>query len=77
MGSFKHPKQVFSPEELEALDLAFAGALATAMELGLPCKGLEGALRRRLFVVASTGITDPEALRDGALKELNIDRIAN
>jgi hypothetical protein len=77
MGSYKQPKQAFSPEELGALDLAFAGALATAIELGLPSRGLEGALRRRLFVVASKGITDPEALRDGALKEMNIDRIAN
>jgi len=66
MGSLKQPKQVFSPEELRTLDLAFAGALATAMELGLPCAGLTGALRRRLFDVASTGITDPEALRDEA-----------
>lgn len=77
MGSYKQPKQVFSPEELRKLDMAFTGALATAIELGLPYKGLEGALRRTLFVVASTGIMDPELLRDGALKELNISKVAN
>jgi hypothetical protein len=77
MGSFKQPQQVFSPEELRTLDLAFAGALARAKELGLPCAGLTGALRRRLFDVASTGITDLEALREEALKEMNIHRIAN
>lgn len=76
MGSFKHPKQSFNQQELEALDLALSGALATAKELGLPRQGLEGPLRRRLFDIASTGITDPEALRDEALKEMNIDRIA-
>lgn len=77
MGSYKQQQQVFSPEELQKLDLAYAGALATAMELGLPCAALAGALRRRLFDVASMGITDPEALRDEALKEMNIHRIAN
>ena len=77
MGSFKQPKQSFNQRELESLDLALAGALATAKELGLPSQGLEGALRRRLFDVASTGITDPETLRDEALKDMNIDRIAN
>ena len=74
MGSYK---QMFTPEDLSQLDLALEGALATARELGLPCGGLEGALRRRLFVVASTGIADPEALQNEALKEMNIDRIAN
>ena len=73
MGSYK---QIFTPEDLSQLDLALEGALATARELGLPCAGLEGALRRRLFVVASKGTRNPEKLRDGALKELNIDRIA-
>lgn len=47
------------------------GALATARELGLPRGGLEGVLRRRLFVVASMGINDPEALRNEALKEMD------
>ena len=74
MGSYK---QIFTPEDLSQLDLALEGALATARELGLPCAGLEGALRRRLFVVASTGIADPEALQNEALKEMNIHRIAN
>lgn len=73
MGSYK---QTFTPEDLSHLDLALEGALATAQELGLPRAGLEGALRRRLFHVASAGITDPEALRDEALKEMNIDRLA-
>lgn len=77
MGSCRHPKNAFSPEELATLDLALDGALATARELGLPCGGLEGALRRRLFHVASKGTRDPKALRDEALKEMNIDRIAN
>lgn len=77
MGSCKHPKQLFTPEEFATLDLALEGALATARELGLPSGGLEGTLRRRLFHVASTGIMDPETLRDEALKEMNIDRIAD
>jgi len=77
MGSYNQLKQSFNQQELKALDLALAGAIATAKELGLPCQGLEGALRRRLFDVASTGITDPEALRDEALKDMNIDRTAS
>lgn len=76
MGSCSR-KQLFTPEDLKHLDLAIEGALATARELGLPCAGLEGSLRRRLFDIASTGITDPEVLRDEALKEMNIDRIAH
>ena len=76
MGSCSY-KQMFTPEDLKQLDLALEGALATARELGLPCAGLEGALRRRLFGVASAGITDPEVLRNEALKEMNIDRIGN
>lgn len=74
MGSYK---QTFTPEDLRHLDLALEGALATARELGLPCAGLEGALRRRLFFVASKGITGPEALQNETLKEMNIHRIAN
>ena len=73
MGSYK---QLFTPQVSANLDLALEGALATAGELGLPRAGLEGVLRRRLFVIATTGITDLEALRDEALKEMNIDRIA-
>ena len=73
MGSC-HYKQLFTPEDLQKLDLALEGALATARELGLPRGGLEGVLRRRLFAVASTGISDPEALRDEALKEMNTAR---
>jgi hypothetical protein len=76
MGSCSY-KQLFTPEDLRHLDLALEGALATARELGLPSAGLEGVLRRRLFVVATTGITDPEVLRNEALKEMNIDRLAN
>jgi len=75
MGSCSY-KQLFTPEDLRHLDLALESALATARELGLPCSGLEGALRRRPFGVASRGITDPEALRNEALKEMNIDRIS-
>jgi len=70
MGSC-HYKQLFTPEDLKNLDLALEGALATARELGLPRGGLEGVLRRRLFVVASMGINDPEALRNEALKEMD------
>lgn len=76
MGSCRYPKSAFSLEELTTLDLALEGALATARELGLPCAGLEGALRRRLFHVASKGTRNPEALRNEALKEMNIDGIA-
>jgi hypothetical protein len=68
MGSCK---ELFTPEASKNLDIALEDALATARELGLPCRGLEGVLRRRLFVVATTGIVDPEALRDEALKEMN------
>lgn len=75
MGSCSY-KRMFSPEDLGNLDLALEGALATARELGVPRGGLEGVLRRRLFVFATMGITDPEVLRDEALKEMNIDRIA-
>lgn len=77
MNSFNPPKQTFSPKELKMLDLALVGALATTAELGLPRRGFEGALRRRLFVIASTGITEPAELRDETLKDMNIDRIAN
>lgn len=77
VDSCRHPKNAFSPQELANLDLALESALATARELGLPCAGLEGTLRRRLFHVASKGTRNIEALRDEALKEMNVDRIAN
>lgn len=77
MGSSRHPKHAFSPQELANLDLALESALATARELGLPSGGLEAALRRRLFHAASKGTRNPEALRNEALKEMNIDGIAN
>jgi hypothetical protein len=77
MGSLKAPKQqVFTPTELRAMDLALAGAFATVKELGLPRRGLEGALRRRLFDIASEGITDPEMMRNELLKRMNVDRVA-
>ena len=76
MGSSKKPKKVFTPEELHALDLALMGALATAKELGVDPKVLKGALRRRLFAAARAGITDPQALRNEALKSMNVDKLA-
>lgn len=77
MASYKQPKPSFNQQELEFLDLALAGALAMVTELGLSREGLKPTLMRRLFVIASKGNMDPEALRDGALKDMNIDRIAN
>ena len=76
MGSSRRSKQVFTPEELHALDLALAGALATAKELGADAKTLEGPLRRRLFAVACAGGTDPDALRNETLKSMNVDKLA-
>lgn len=73
MGSYK---QLFTPEDLSHLDLALEGALATVTELGLSPEGVKPTLMRRLFHVASTGVTDPETLRDEALKDMNIDRFA-
>ena len=73
MGSFK---QVFTPEDLRQLDLALQGALTTAKERGLNPAGVKPTLMRRLFHVASTGITDLEVLQSEALKEMNIDRFA-
>lgn len=76
MGSSKKPKQVFTPEELHALDLALMGALATAKELGADPKALQGALRRRLVAIARAGVTDPQALQNKALKSMNVDKLA-
>ena len=73
MGSFK---QIFTPEDLQQLDLALQGALATAKERGLNPAGVKPTLMRRLSHVASTGITDLEVLQSEALKEMNIDRFA-
>ena len=74
MGSFK---QIFTPEDLQQLDLALQGALTTAKERGLNPTGVKPTLMRRLFQVASTGITDLEVLQSEALKQMNIDRFAN
>lgn len=76
MGSTTQHKTVFTSQELEALDLALAGALATAKELGLRQDVLERALRRRIFVIASEGVTDPEELCGRTLKSMNLDKIA-
>lgn len=74
MGSVK---QIFTPEDLRLLDRALGGALARATELGLSPEGIKPTLMRRLFDVASTGITDVEMLQNEALKEMNVDRFAN
>lgn len=76
MGSFRHPKPSFQSDELDALELALAGALATAKELGIKGKGLSSVMRRRIFDVAREGITDPTLLRDKLLKSFNVDKIA-
>ena len=60
MGSFK---QVFTPEDLRQLDFALEGALAAAKARGLSPVGVRPTLMRRLFDVASTGITDIERER--------------
>ena len=73
MGSYK---QIFTPEDLRLLDVALQGALATVTKLGLSPAGVKPTLMRRLFHVASTGITDREVLESEALKEMNIDRFA-
>lgn len=77
MGSFRHPQPSFQSYELDALDFALAGALAMAKELGIKRRGLSGAMRRRIFVIAREGITDPTMLRDKLLKSFNLDKIAN
>jgi len=69
-------KQKFSPDDLEALDLALAGALAAAGELVVKHQGLAGALRRRLVYMAGEGTTNPQTLRNQLVKSMNLDRIA-
>ncbi len=74
MGSYK---QIFTPEDLRLLDRALANALARITDLGLSPEGAKPTLMRRLFDVASTGITDLEVLQSEALKKMNVDRFAN
>jgi len=50
--------------------------LAVTSELGLKPSVLKKALRRRLFMIAAEGVTDPTILRDRALKSMNVDKIA-
>lgn len=76
MDTPKHQKQSFNSHDLEVLDLALAGALATAKELGIEQRCLEAPLGRRLFTLAGNGITDPEILQVEVLKSMNIDKIA-
>lgn len=69
--------QTGTPKELETLDLAITGELATADELGLKREGLQVTLRRLLFdVVSENGITDPATMRDQFLKSMNVDKKA-
>ena len=68
------PKQKFSPEDLQLLDLALAGAMATAAELAAKHQALAGVLRRRLFYIASEGVTDPAMLRNKLVRSMNLDR---
>ena len=69
-------KQVFSSQELQVMDLALAGALATMQELGLDREGLEEKLRKRLFVVAKEGVDDPRTLRNKLLDTIGVRRTA-
>jgi hypothetical protein len=69
-------QEFFLPNDLKTLDLALIGAVAIAKELGVRPQGLAGALRRRLFVIAGEGITDPETLSSRLVKSMNLDRIA-
>jgi len=59
-------QEFFLPNDLNALDLALVGAVAIAKELGVWREGLDGALRRRLFVIAGEGVADSETLRNGS-----------
>ena len=68
MGSFKRPKQVFNPQELQTLDLALTDALTTIDGLGLKQEAL---LRDRLFAIARNGVTDPISMRNKLLKSID------
>lgn len=72
----RQPKHAFTPQDLEALDLALIGALATIRELGIRRSGLQTALRRRLFDLASEGVAGPEALQNALVKSMNLDKVA-
>jgi hypothetical protein len=70
-------RDIFDPLDLEILERAFDGALATLKEeearAGLDSdEALEATLRRELIEIARcNGVNDPEALRDILLAALS------
>jgi hypothetical protein len=68
MGSARPPKTVFTHTDLDQLEWVFE-AVTTALEAqrGRIEDSTKGYIRRRLFVLACNGMTDPDKLREHLL----------
>ena len=72
--SDKRKKPALSPKELDNVELALIKAMCSAGDTGLRPHVLEAALRRRLFQLIQKGVTDPEELKDAALRSVYMSR---
>jgi len=75
MGSFKPPKNSFSPEELEFMDLALHVAWAKlSADIRDPwrTKAMQSLLVRKIIQIAKTGVTDPGVMSGLALDQMHL-----
>jgi hypothetical protein len=64
MGSCKPPKTVFTDGDLNELEWVFESVCIAMEGPNLLSEDIKNAIRRRLFMLACNGMTDPNDLRD-------------
>ena len=67
MGSCKHPKTAFSDTDLNELEWVFESVCTAIKGPGSLTEDTKNFIRRRLFVLACNGMSDPDDLRDHLL----------
>jgi hypothetical protein len=63
-GHCKIPKTTFTDTDLNELEWVFESVCTTIKGHGLLTEATKNFIRRRLFVLACNGMTDPDDLRD-------------